>query len=238
MIKKYNEFIKESFNIRGKGPVNDDLIPSAPKKQTLNRSNQTVDFLRIGKHIKTKNIDGFIDSIQNNKILIYDRISGVIKTYGMKELFKEISRYKNVDDEISLKGFTGTPEWAKRQNIYENKFNQYDSKDDDPENIDDEINIRIRGTEDNPDGLPNESLIREMPDEIKESYKEFDYAIEEEEDEDVYYDDISNFKDDILNNKYLGIDDIEKDIEYDDDDYDYDKYKKMALLYGTEDNPI
>jgi hypothetical protein len=77
-----------------------------------------------------------------------------------------------------------------------------------------------------------------MPDEIKESYKEFDYAIEEEEDEDGYYDDISNFKDDILNNKYLGIDDIEKDIEYDDDSYDQDKYKKLALLYGTEDNPI
>lgn len=244
MIKKYNKFIKESFNNRGKGPVNDDFIPSAPIKQTLNRSNQTLDLLRVGKQIKTKNIDGIIDSIQKDKVLIYDRLTSIIKVYGMKEFFKEISKYKDNDEDIELKGFTGVPKWAENQNIYENLENEYDNYDD----VED-INIKRKnkGTEDNPDGLPNDGLIREMPDPIQEKYirdsYNNDYDIEEEDDDDVidfdgnYYPDRNISKlSNILADDYVGLD-------YKDDDLDlYNKidteYKRLSSIEGSEDNPI
>jgi hypothetical protein len=71
MIKRYDKFVKESFSNKGKGPGNQDLIPSAPKKQIINRAIPSMDFLRIGKHILTPKIDGFIDSVQNENIFIW-----------------------------------------------------------------------------------------------------------------------------------------------------------------------
>ena len=52
MIKNFDDFVKESFGNRGKGPGNDDLLSTPPRKQVINRSNQTMDLLRIGKQIQ------------------------------------------------------------------------------------------------------------------------------------------------------------------------------------------
>lgn len=98
MIKDFKNFVKESVENKGKGPGNQDLMPSAPKKQTINRSIPTMDFLRIGKHIKTNKIDGFIDSVQNENIYISDRITGEITKYSLKEILKEITKPKKINE--------------------------------------------------------------------------------------------------------------------------------------------
>lgn len=123
MIKKYNKFVKESIGIKGKGPGNDDLIPSAPKKQSINPAIPSMDFLRVGKHILTNNIDGFIDSIQNKNVFIIDRLTQEIKKYTFKEIIREITRFKGEKENPSIvQGFEGTPAWAVKQKIYEQKY--------------------------------------------------------------------------------------------------------------------
>jgi hypothetical protein len=138
MIKKYNSFIRESVANRGKGPGNNDLFLNTPKKQTINQSNQTVDFLRSGKHIKTNDIDGFVDSIQNERIYISDRLTGEIKAYSIKEVLKGIGKYDVEKMPSTVSGFEGTPAWAKKQKIYESLE---DDEFPDIENPEDEINI-------------------------------------------------------------------------------------------------
>jgi hypothetical protein len=92
MIKNYRNFIKESVANKGKGPGNTDLYPTAHQKQIINSSNPTMDFLRIGKHIKTKDVDGFIDSIQGNNIYIIDSVSGEINKYNLKDFVKGLPK--------------------------------------------------------------------------------------------------------------------------------------------------
>lgn len=119
MVKNFKNFVKESYENRGKGPGNQDLLPKAPKKQVINRSIPTMDFLRIGKHIQTNKIDGFVDSIQNENIFIADRITGEVKKYTLKEVLKELAGRKEEKNPTTIQGFEGTPMWAKNQKIYE-----------------------------------------------------------------------------------------------------------------------
>lgn len=118
MIKDFKNFVKESVQNKGVGPGNKDLLTSAPKKQTINRSIPTMDFLRVGKHIQTSKIDGFIDSVQNESIFITDRISGEIKKYTLKEVLKEIAKSKDIPlKSLPVEGFTGTPKWAEKPKL-------------------------------------------------------------------------------------------------------------------------
>lgn len=120
MIKNFDKFVKESVENKGKGVGGDtDLFPSAPKKSVINRAIPTMDFLRIGKHIQTKKIDGFIDSIQNESIYIADRITGEIKKYTLKEVIKELTKPKEDKKDYPVSGFEGTPAWAKKQKVNE-----------------------------------------------------------------------------------------------------------------------
>lgn len=184
MIKKYNNFIKESLANKGKGPGNDDLFISAPKRQTINQSNQTADFLRIGKHIKTNKIDGFIDSIQNNTIFIVDRLSGEIQKYNLRDVLKGIKKEEKIPS--TVQGFEGIPAWAKKQKIYENLEEDDDfffNEDDDDEDV--LFNNSLQGTEDNPLGLPNKGTSREMPNENSSYLRTIkeDLSFDDEDDE-------------------------------------------------------
>jgi hypothetical protein len=123
MIKNYKNFIGESVENKGKGPGNNDLFPSTPFKQTLNRPNQTMDFLRVGKHILTSKIDGFIDSVQNENIFITDRLTGEIKKYTLKEVLREMTKAKPVEGKNTpVEGFTGTPRWAQKPTLVKEKI--------------------------------------------------------------------------------------------------------------------
>ncbi len=128
MIKRFNNFVKESVENKGKGVGGDtDLFPKAPLKQTINRAIPTMDFLRVGKHILTKKIDGFIDSVQNESIYITDRMTGETKKYTLKEVLKELTQKK--DDKpgsSTVQGFEGAPAWATKQKIYESFDDEYE----------------------------------------------------------------------------------------------------------------
>jgi len=222
MIKDFKNFVRESVENKGVGPGNKGLFPSAPKKQTINRAIPTMDFLRIGKHILTNKIDGFIDSVQNENIFIADRISGEIQKYTLKEILKEIAKTKETPiKDIPVEGFKGIPAWAttpKVHRIEEDKgfvedgtlvgetYNpetepkrmateedqedvQEDYKEEgkvpweagEEENYEEDeksapipnnLNDRLRGTEDNPEGRPNKGNKREMPNESWVKYWE------------------------------------------------------------------
>jgi hypothetical protein len=123
MIKNYKNFVGESVENRGKGPGNSDLLPNTPFKQKLNRSDQTMDLLRIGKHIFTGKIDGFIESVQNDGIYITDRQSGETRVYTLKEVLKEISKTKSQENKnIPIEGFSGTPKWAQKPSMVKEKI--------------------------------------------------------------------------------------------------------------------
>jgi hypothetical protein len=91
-VKKFKNFLNESNMGKGLGGDTSLFNPMPTPKQTLNKPNQTLDLLRIGKQIKTENIDGFIDSVQNENVMISDRMTGIIKAYSLKEFFKEFSK--------------------------------------------------------------------------------------------------------------------------------------------------
>ena len=116
MLKNFKNFVNESTENMGKGTGGDtSLFDSAPFKQKINQPNQTLDLLRLGKQIKTENIDGFIDSIQNDKILIQNRMDGIIKTYTFKEVMKEITKNdkklgRKINEEITFD----------RENLFDN----------------------------------------------------------------------------------------------------------------------
>lgn len=151
MIKRFDRFVKESVENKGKGPGNQDLFPSAPKKQTINRAIQTMDFLRVGKHILTNKIDGFIDSVQNENVFITDRITGETKKYDLKEVIKELTKSKNQKPGSStVQGFEGTPAWATKQKIYENQKQR--SPEGDPDELEQEQEQEQElGTEEEPE---------------------------------------------------------------------------------------
>jgi hypothetical protein len=223
MIKDFKNFIKESVENKGVGPGNKGLFPSAPKKQTINRAIPTMDFLRIGKHILTKKIDGFIDSVQNENIFITDRITGEVQKYTLKEVIREIAKAKDAPvKDIPVEGFKGTPAWATTPKVHkieedkgfvedgtligetynpdaedsaateededvqedyeeEGKGKQHwEAGDEEGYEDDDKLvptapnstDFRLRGTEDNPEGLPNKGNKREMPNESWVKYWE------------------------------------------------------------------
>ena len=207
MIKDFNKFVKESVENKGKGVGGDtDLFPTAPKKQVTNRAIPTMDFLRVGKRILTKKIDGFIDSVQNESIFITDRITGEIKEYTLKQVLKELTSSKeDTPKSTPVEGFEGTPIWATKQKIYEAgparklepepdeeevavEHEQELGSEEEPEEPDlgdveeDDVepgnktasfSDKVRfGTEDNPDGLPNKGMRREMPNESWVKYWE------------------------------------------------------------------
>lgn len=123
MIKNYKNFIGESVENKGKGPGNNDLFPSTPFKQKLNHPNQTMDFLRIGKHILTSKIDGFIDSVQNENIYITDRLTGETKKYTLKEVLREMTKTKPIEGKNTpVEGFAGTPKWAQKPTLVKEKI--------------------------------------------------------------------------------------------------------------------
>ena len=223
MIKDFNKFVKESVENKGKSVGgSQDLFPSAPKKQTINRGIPTMDFLRIGKHIQTKKIDGFIDSVQNENIFICDRITGEVKKYTLKEVLKQLTDKKDNLTAQPIKGFEGTPVWATKQKIYEGTEQKKTNPEEDKDPTDD---LEYSDNEDK-DELDDEEIDTE---EVKESYgnereREFDEQELEQEQE-----------------LELGSEEIEDpdlgDEEEDEPGTNARVSMNNRIRYGTEDNP-
>ncbi len=218
MIKGFDKFVKESVENKGKGVGGgQDLFPSAPFKQTINRSNPTMDFLRVGKHILTKKIDGFIDSVQNEGIFITDRITGEIKKYTLKEVLKELTQNKDDKGPSTVQGFEGTPAWAVKQKIYE-------SNDDDTVLLGETYEPQ-RQREFMPD-----------PDEVEtQQEQELEYGSEEEPE--IEYGDEEEDDNDGGNDADLGEDAPDNAPSNNINNLNINNAEKRKLLHGTEDNP-
>lgn len=222
-VKDFKNFLKESVENKGKGTGgSSDLFTTAPKKQTINRSIPTMDFLRIGKHIVTKKIDGFIDSIQNENVYIADRISGEIKKYTFKEVLKEITSDKEIGKHLPVEGFTGTPKWAEKPKYIKEGLEQ---KKNNP--------IEEPGSE--TDDITHEDQIDKRDD-------------EEIDDEEIKIDEIDenyNCNEDLVGDTYNPNfspdgDEIAVEEEQEKEEWsegEEEQYQEKAMLRGTEDNP-
>lgn len=220
MIKRFNSFVKESVENKGKGVGgSQDLFPSAPKKQTINGSNPTMDFLRIGKHIFTNKIDGFIDSVQNENIFITDRISGEIKKYSLSEVLRELTQKKGIEpDSTTVQGFEGTPAWAVKQKIYED-------------------NTILIGETYEPE---REREFMPEPDEVEtQQEQELEYGDEEEDDLIEYGDEEEDGGDNESDLDDAPANKVESDLSpvAQINKLNVSNAEKMKLLHGTEDNP-
>jgi len=249
----FNSFIKESVANKGKGPGNNDLFLTAPKKQTINQSNQTVDFLRLGKQIKTSNIDGFIDSIQDGYIYIIDRITGLIDKYTLKEVLKELGKYKPEKISSTVQGFEGIPAWAQKQKIYESiedidrEFSmedisgvEIDPEDDDEDIDDDEYDYSVQYSDD------EEDIDFDLDDNSDEFDPESNQVLYGTEDNPEGIPNKGDHRempneswvkhwekfDQKSNNKVMD----QMFIDDDDDDREYEY--EVPIIRGTEDNPL
>ena len=64
----------------------------------------------------------FSNVFQNENIFITDRISGETKKYSLGEVIRELTQKKDIGQGPStVQGFDGTPAWAIKQKIYEDK---------------------------------------------------------------------------------------------------------------------
>jgi len=254
MIKNFKNFVKESYENRGKGPGNQDLLPKAPKKQVINRAIPTMDFLRIGKHIQTNKIDGFVDSIQNENIFITDRITGEVKKYTLKEVLKELVGKKEEKNPTTIQGFEGTPDWAKNQKIYEND-----------ESLDFEMGDGVEKDEESEiiDKKEDDDDIETQPIELSDDEEEED--LDDDDDVEIDTDDGTKESSKMLygtednpegmnkgtkrempneswikywesfNSKQIEL--LEEDLD-DDDSNEEEKEEETPIIRGTEDNPL
>jgi len=219
MIKNFDKFVKESVENKGKGPGNQDLFNSAPKKQVINRAIPTMDFLRVGKHILTKEIDGFIDSVQNESIFITDRMTGEIKKYTLKEVLKELTSGKEDKASSTIQGFEGTPAWAKKQKIYEADQKKNLEPKDNVVNPDDDLeytNDDEDKDEDDDEEIDTDEVNEELDPQRQRQFEPDEVEVETLEEEDT-----------------VELSDDEEDELSDDEEEDVDNRK----LFGTEDNP-
>ena len=80
-MKKFEDFVKESTENKGKGIDGDtDLIPTPSPKQTINKGNlNPMDNLGIrGRQITTDKIDGIVQSVKDGIVYVEDRLTVVV----------------------------------------------------------------------------------------------------------------------------------------------------------------
>ena len=107
LVKRFEDFIKENTENKGKGIGGDtDLFPRPTPKQTVDKGDTNpVDNLGIrGRQITTENIDGIVKSVSGSEVFIEDRLSKEIKSYTMKEFLSEFNKaYKKEKKESAEK---------------------------------------------------------------------------------------------------------------------------------------
>lgn len=94
-VKKFEDFVKENTENKGKGVGGDtDLIPRPTPKQTINRGDlNPVDQLGIaGRQITTDKIDGIVKSVKDDTVYVEDRLTKKIKEFTVKEFLSEFHK--------------------------------------------------------------------------------------------------------------------------------------------------
>ena len=94
-IKRFEDFVKESTENKGKGIDGDtDLLPKPPQKQTINKPDlNPMDNLGIrGRQITTDKIDGIIRGVKDGVVYVEDRLTKEYKEYPIAEFLKEFHK--------------------------------------------------------------------------------------------------------------------------------------------------
>jgi len=105
-IKKFEDFVKESTENRGKGVDGDtDLFSRPTAKQTINKGDlNPIDNLGIrGRQITTENIDGIVKNVTGGEVYVEDRLSKEIKKYTVSNFLKEFHKAYKKDKKESEK---------------------------------------------------------------------------------------------------------------------------------------
>jgi len=95
-MKKFEDFIKENTENKGKGVGGDtDLFPRPFPKQTINKGDlDPIDNLGIrGHQITTDKIDGIVKSVKDGIVYVEDRESKETKEYPIVDFLKEFNKY-------------------------------------------------------------------------------------------------------------------------------------------------
>ena len=95
-MKKFEDFVRESTENKGKGVGGDtDLFPRPTPKQTINKGDlNPVDNLGIrGHQITTDKIDGIVKSVKDGVVYVEDRESKEMKEYPIADFLKEFNKY-------------------------------------------------------------------------------------------------------------------------------------------------
>jgi hypothetical protein len=110
-IKKFEDFMKESTENKGKGVGGDtDLFIKPSPRQTINRGDlDPLDNLGIrGRQITTDKIDGIIKSVKDSIVYVEDRLSKEIKEYSLPEFLKEFHKAYKKEKKDAEKTYEST----------------------------------------------------------------------------------------------------------------------------------
>lgn len=105
-VKKFEDFVKENTENKGKGVGGDtDLIPRPTPKQTINKGDlNPVDQLGIaGRQITTDKIDGIVKSVKDDTVYVEDRLTKQIKEFTVKEFLSEFHKSYKKEKKEELK---------------------------------------------------------------------------------------------------------------------------------------
>lgn len=108
-MKRFDEFVKESTENKGKGIDGDtDLFPRPPLKQTIDKNvlNPINNIGIAGRQITTEKIDGIIKGVKDGTVYVEDRLTKEVKEYPIAEFLKEFNKSykkdKKVDESLNL----------------------------------------------------------------------------------------------------------------------------------------
>jgi len=108
-LKKFEDFMKESTDNKGKGVDGDtDLFPKPPVKQTINKGSlNPIDNLGImGHQITTEKIDGIVKSVKDGIVYVEERLTKEVKEYSISEFLKEFNKFykkqKKSESEVKI----------------------------------------------------------------------------------------------------------------------------------------
>ncbi len=165
-MKKFDEFVKESTENKGKGIDGDtDLFPRPPLKQTIDKGvlNPINNIGIAGRQITTEKIDGIIKGVKDGTVYVEDRLTKEVKEYPIAEFLKEFNKaYKKdkkveeslnltEDDKQLLTKIVGN-ETKKDKDLWEKKWENFAtnyvkaSKEIEDEEIEDKLDILTENT--------------------------------------------------------------------------------------------
>lgn len=181
-MEDVKDILKESVYNRGKGPGNDDYFMNSFKQILTSQISPSI--LQIGKYVNVGNIEGYIDSVDNNYVYISStKGDGVKEKVSFKDFLKKIKLEGKINEN------SGFPSeyWTTNPERYgENDDPDVETIEIDPETEedgDDEGYQETREDDDDDEGYQETQKNDDDDDEDDEDEEEVEVNPNEEEEE-------------------------------------------------------